>query len=643
MACVVQRRRPMRPDESTDRQSAQDLRAEASAGAPDPDATGSAAPPPGDRGAPGRETQERQAAARRGEARARERAGGSAAPRDPYSGLARPGVAHQAFAALAENVRDYAIFLLDPDGIITFWGEGARLIKWWTKDQAEGAHLRLLYPDGGGEDGTAEAHLQCSAETGEYTGEGHRIRSDGSTFWAGLTLTALRDADGTLLGFAKVTRDLTAQRATESARRAALEAAEEASRLKSLFLATMSHEIRTPLNAIMAYTDLLAMEMAGPLTQAQHEQLGRIRSSSQHLLGIIDDVLDLSRIESGRMTTGRARLRVGTMVSEALVLVEPQAASRRVDMVNAVSGFATDHQCWGDAERVRQILVNLLSNAVKFTDPGGRITVSAGTAADAPPGSEVEGPGPWVYFRVEDTGRGIPPERMVAIFEPFVQADMALTRQHGGAGLGLAISRRLARLMGGGLTARSQVGVGSTFFLWLPAAPDQEAVPAPRMEAAARDGILHELRDAVLSDLERILHAYVARLRGDPAVPGARALSEQELEDHLASFLSDLALTVGAMDLAAGGDSPILRDATAIQRVIADRHGQQRARLGWTEDEIRREFQILREELSAAVRRRVRRPRDAEVGEAIGILEESLAAAESISLQSHRAEAETPS
>ncbi|HET7229759.1 MAG TPA: ATP-binding protein [Longimicrobium sp.] len=582
------------------------------------------------------EAAEREAAWRRAKELARERARGSAPARDPYSGVAAPGVAQHAFAALAENVRDYAIFLMNPEGVITFWGEGARLIKWWTKDQAEGAHLRLLYPEGGSEDGTAEAHLREAAADGEYTGEGHRVRNDGSTFWAGVTLTALRDEDGTLLGFAKVTRDMTAQRAAEAARKAALDAAEEANRLKSLFLATMSHEIRTPLNAIMAYTDLLEMELAGPLTRAQHDQLGKVRSSSQHLLGIVDDVLDLSRIESGRMVAGRARVRVGPVISGALMLVEPQALVRRVELVDAASGFAGQQQCWGDEERVRQVLLNLLGNAVKFTDPGGRITVSAGMAAEPPASAGLDGPGPWVYFRVEDTGRGIPPGRIEAIFEPFVQEDMTLTRQHGGTGLGLAISRRLARLMGGSLTARSEVGVGSTFLLWLPAAPEEEPGPMPGMEAEGRDATLHEIRDAVLDELERILHAYVARLRSDSATPAARELSEAELEDHLCSFLSDIAQTLGAMDLAAGAEDGLLRDGTAIQRTIAERHGEQRARLGWSEAEVWREFQVLREELSAAVRRRVRRPRQGEVDEAIVVLEESVERAQRISLESHR-------
>src|SRR3954468_22426691 len=233
-----------------------------------------AARSPQDDAALAAEDRERETAWRRGEELERDRLAGREASRASHSGRARPDVAARAFAALAENVRDYAIFLLDPDGVITFWGEGARLIKWWTKDQAEGAHLRLLYPAGGSDDGTAEEHLREAAERGEYTGEGHRIRSDGSTFWAGVTLTALWSEEGTLLGFAKVTRDLTARRAADALLQAAAASAEPpraaavaASAEKSGFLTSMSHEIRTPINAVIGYLELLDLETDGPLTR----------------------------------------------------------------------------------------------------------------------------------------------------------------------------------------------------------------------------------------------------------------------------------------------------------------------------------------------------------------------------------------
>ncbi|HST58059.1 MAG TPA: ATP-binding protein [Longimicrobium sp.] len=606
--------------------------------APDANATG--APEglpisaPGD---PGRETREREAAYRRGEQ------AGAAPARDPYKGLAASEVAQRAFAALAENTRDFAIFLLDPDGIITFWGEGARLMKWWSREQAEGGHLRLLYPEGGSEDGTAEAHIIEAARTGEYTGEGQRTRSDGSTFWAGVSLTALRDTEGRLLGFAKVTRDLTARRAADAAVKAARDEAEEArmqaedaNRAKSLFLATMSHEIRTPINAVMGYVDLLDLELAGPLNETQRGQLGRIRSSNMHLLGIIDEVLDFSRLEAGRITLARRAGRLEAPVEAALLMVTMQAEVKGIELSDSVSAFAADVPYWGDEDRVRQILVVLLSNAVKFTPTDGRITVSAGTAVTPPSDTQLDGPGPWVYVRVEDTGPGIAPDRIAAIFEPFEQADMTLTRQHGGTGLGLTIAKRLALLMGGDLTVRSQPGMGSVFFLWLPAAPE-EALGTVLSRSDAMDApgpkLLQEVRDAILVELERILHVYVARLRSDPGTPSAHALSEAELEDHLATFLSDLAATFSALDLALE-DQEAVRDGTAIQRTVSERHGSQRRRLGWAEDEIRREFQILREEVASAIQRRVHRPRPEEVSEALDAVSEFIASAERISLAS---------
>ncbi|HET6229599.1 MAG TPA: ATP-binding protein [Longimicrobiaceae bacterium] len=605
---------------------------------PDPNRTGAPDGVPGDRpGEPGRETAEREAALRRGESRL--------GARDPYAGMAPPDVAARAFAALAENSRDYAIFLMDPDGIITFWGEGARLIKWWTKEQTEGAHLRLLYPDGGSEDGTAESHLEEAAATGEYTGEGHRVRSDGSTFWAGVTLTALRDDAGVLLGFAKTTRDLTATRAAGAALLAANDAAEQArteaevaNRAKSLFLATMSHEIRTPINAIMGYAELLDMELGGPLTEAQRGHLTRIRTSSVHLLGLIDEVLDFSRIEADRLAVGLSAGRIGDAVDGALALVQPQAHARGLDLNDRVSAFSADVTYWGDEERVRQVLVNLLSNAVKFTPPGGRITLSAGTAERPSPQAKLEGPGPWAYVRVEDTGPGIDPARLDAIFQPFEQVDMNLTRRHGGTGLGLTISLRLARLMGGDLTVNSEPGVGSTFVLWLPAAPLPAESLSPGTSpphGALPIALLQAVQEAITLEMDRLLHAYVARLRGDPRFVHARGIPEPELEDHLVSFLADVAGTLGGADLAAGAEAGSLRDGTAIQRTIAQRHGAQRQRLGWTAAEVRGEFRVLREELEAALRRRLHPEREGEVDEAVGLVTVFVDTAEQVSLASH--------
>lgn len=634
-------------------------------------------PPPEDVGLAAEE-REREIAWRRGEGRERERLAGGEVPRGSHTGIAPASVAARAFAALAENVRDYAIVLMDPSGVITFWGEGARLIKWWTKDQAEGAHLRLLYPAGGSEDGTAEEHLREAAQRGEYTGEGHRVRSDCSVFWAGVTLTALWDEDGTLLGFAKVTRDLTARRAAEALLRSAAETAdaarataEAADAAKSGFLATMSHEIRTPINAILGYVDLLSQEIEGTLTAQQQRFVARAGEASRHLLTLIDEVLDFSRLEVAQTSVVSDVVRIGDVVTYALGLVAPQARAKGIDLADAVGGYAAGLAAWGDESRVSQILVNLLGNAVKFTGPRAgetaRVVISAGAAARPSPEAKVSGDGPWVYVRVEDTGPGIPSDRLSAIFEPFVQADMSLARVHGGAGLGLAISRRLARLMGGDITARSEVGVGSTFLLWLPAAPVQSlqaggppaddesraatghrvpAVLVPNDSRARASSVNQETADAILAEIERILHSYVARLRSDPATPSAHTIDESLIEDHLASFLADLAGTLAGLDLDAADKQAGLRDGTAIQRAIAERHGIQRGRLGWSEAELRREFVILREEVDAAVRRRVRKL--SSIGSGAGdeehgatrrvheLLDDLLIRAERLSVESHR-------
>jgi PAS domain S-box-containing protein len=158
-------------------------------------------------------TEERREAIQRGRARMQGR------PEGERSAVRRERIAEAdpAFMALAENVRDYAIFLMNPQGVIIYWGEGARLMKWWFKEETEGGHLRMLYPEEGSEDGTAEGHLRDAARLGEYVGEGRRVRRDGSVFWAGVTLTALRDEEGKLFGFAKVTRDLQSRRAIEMA------------------------------------------------------------------------------------------------------------------------------------------------------------------------------------------------------------------------------------------------------------------------------------------------------------------------------------------------------------------------------------------------------------------------------------------
>jgi signal transduction histidine kinase len=240
--------------------------------------------------------------------------------------------------------------------------------------------------------------------------------------------------------------------------------AEEANRAKSAFLATMSHELRTPLNAIGGYVQLIEMGVHGPVTEAQADALARIVRSQRHLLRLINDVLNLSRIEAGHVEYHLEPVALEEVVRAVIPMVEPQLVARKVRHEVRVP---QELAAYADREKVQQIVINLLSNASKFTPPDGCVFV------DGFAGRDQEGT---VYLRVRDTGMGIPSDRLEQVFEPFVQVDTSRARRAEGTGLGLAISRDLARGMGGDLRARSDEGVGSSFTLSLPgAAPMRES------------------------------------------------------------------------------------------------------------------------------------------------------------------------
>lgn len=238
-----------------------------------------------------------------------------------------------------------------------------------------------------------------------------------------------------------------------------------ANRVKSDFLANMSHEIRTPINAMLGYTDLLELGVDGPLTDAQRAHLERVRVSGQHLTTLIDDLLDFTRLETARLSVQPRVAPAAEAVKTALTVVDPQASAKPVTLCGSV---APDTQYVGDPKRVEQILVNLLGNAIKFTPAGGQVRLDCRTVS-------ANGQGAHTEFVVEDTGIGIAADRLETIFQPFVQVHGGYTRPHGGSGLGLTISSRLAELMGGTISVQSQEGVGSRFTLSLPAPLERPA------------------------------------------------------------------------------------------------------------------------------------------------------------------------
>ena len=241
-----------------------------------------------------------------------------------------------------------------------------------------------------------------------------------------------------------------------------------ANKAKSDFLATMSHEIRTPINAVIGYADLLEMGIPGPVTEQQLGYLERIKRASQLLIGLVNDVLDFAKLESGRMSVRPGISSATGALGSATAVLEPEAERKGLSLVIECQEGAA---YLGDPQRVEQILMNLLSNAIKFTARGGTVRVGC-RIADAPPrGMALEGwAGSWLRIDVEDTGTGIKPEQIRQIFEPFVQGESGYTREQGGTGLGLSISRSLAGMMGGALTVESVWGEGSCFTLWLRAA-----------------------------------------------------------------------------------------------------------------------------------------------------------------------------
>ena len=361
------------------------------------------------------------------------------------------------FRVLVRSVKDYGIFMLDPDGRVVSWNEGARRIKGYEAEEILGKHFSAFYPPDVAASGHPTRELAMARRDGRYEEEGWRIRKDGSRFWASVVITPLFGEHGDLMGYAKVTRDLTErrlaqQREVDDARR--LAEVEASNRAKTGFLAAMSHELRTPLNAISGYAQLMQEGVGGDVSDQHRDYLTRIRNSQQHLLGIVNDLLNYSRMEAGGVVYERELVFAHEVVEGVLAMVTPQIERKQLRLRRGAC--PPDVAAIADRLKVEQVVLNLLSNAVKFTPEGGTITVLCGREDQT------------VTISVRDTGPGIPEDKLEVIFDPFVQLGRTLTSKHEGAGLGLAISRDLARAMDGDVRVRSIEGEGATFTLSLP-------------------------------------------------------------------------------------------------------------------------------------------------------------------------------
>ena len=412
------------------------------------------------------------------------------------------------FLVIVQGVRDYAIFMLDPTGVIITWNEGARRIKGYTPDEILGKHFSVFYPEEAVRSKWPETELENAAKTGRFEDEGWRIRKDRTRFWANVVITTLYNPDGTVRGFLKITRDLTermrseeglrhartelemrvnerttelgeANRAlkTEIAERHHLEqelrkrvaVMAEDDRRKNEFLATLAHELRNPLAPIQYSYEL--MNLAGNNENLRAEAQAILHRQVQHMVRLIDDLLDLSRITRNKLELRRDRVELATVIEDAVETVRPALEARGHDFrVRLAPGpILVD----ADRTRLAQVFSNLLSNAAKFTERGGRIRITS---------KREDG---HVVIHVQDNGIGISPEMLPRIFEMFVQADRSLERTQSGLGIGLTLVRRVVEMHGGTVEARSEgPGRGSDFSVTLPIDP---AAPPRKLEAGDED------------------------------------------------------------------------------------------------------------------------------------------------------------
>jgi PAS domain S-box-containing protein len=386
-------------------------------------------------------------------------------PPDPAaSDRARPAAEAEGdrpdlYRLLVDSIRDYAIFALDPAGHVVTWNRGAERVKGWTAQEIIGRHFSAFYPADAVATRFPQHELKVATAEGRFEDEGWRIRKDGSRFWASVVITAVVDDAGQLIGFAKVTRDLTERKeAQERAFRDACRVAEleATSRAKSEFLTMLSHELRTPLNAISGYTDLLTLEVPGTVNATQREYLERIRSSQRHLLALVNDMLSLSHLEADATAYVAETVRINPLLHNLQALIHEWGHDKGITF--SAGDCPGDVSASASVSGVQQILLNLLSNAIKFTPAGGRIRLACSVTSNR------------VAISVSDTGPGIPEDEQESIFEPFVQLGRSLTCTREGIGIGLAISRNLARAMAGDLTVVSVPNEGSTFTLDLPRA-----------------------------------------------------------------------------------------------------------------------------------------------------------------------------
>jgi PAS domain S-box-containing protein len=438
------------------------------------------------------------------------------------------------FRLLVESVDEYAIYLLDPVGNVATWNSGAERIKQYTGKEIIGKNFACFYTAEDVSAGKPQRNLDEARRKGHVHDQGLRVRKDGSIFSAEVVLTALRDESGNIRGFSKVTRDITdliRARSSEAARIAA----EKANKAKDDFLAALSHELRTPLTPALAAAGYLADNVARFPAEFSDE-VDTIRRNVQLQARLIDDLLDLTRVTRGKIELHFERVDGHAAVRQALAMAQPAISEKRLKVSTELK--AKKHHIWADPIRIQQVFWNVINNAVKFTGPDGAIEIRT----DNDERDHFE-------FEVTDSGIGIEAERQRSLFKPFEQGESSITRQFGGLGLGLAISKHLIDLHDGIITVKSRGrSHGATFKITLDVVKSRvgkSGVPAqvPRKASKALRILLVEDHGDTRRTLSRLLSHFGHNISVADCTQSALEIVNSKEFDVV---LSDIALPDGS-------------------------------------------------------------------------------------------------
>src|SRR2546422_2207825 len=461
----------------------------------------------------------------------------------PTTALRQPD--YDAYRLLVQEVKDYAIFLIDTKGRIQSWNTGAQRLKGYTQKEIIGQHFSIFYTRDDLAHKKPQRELETALTEGRVEDEGWRLRKDGTRFWANVVITALHDEKGKLRGFAKITRDLTEHRKTEELLReqtSVLERRvnertaelEKANRMKDEFIATLSHELRTPITSITGWMQMLE---AGELTREQQAKAFEVIDRNLAIQAqLIDDLLNVSGIVAGKMHLEMQLVYPAPIIEEAIDSLLPTVEAKRLKLTRDLDAGLGPLRI--DAPRFHQVIWNLLTNALKFTPKKGHIHVSLKRINSH------------ALLQVSDSGEGIDAEFLPYIFDRFRQADASRSRKHGGLGVGLTIAKYLVELHGGTIYAESEgIGKGSTFNVTLPIPAVSVRPASGRRHAEHRKSELKGARILLIEDEEDTREMIAQALKQRGTKP-AQASSARKAFDLLKQEPYDLVISdIGMPDI----------------------------------------------------------------------------------------------